>query len=162
MSKRKAEPEGEDDWPEMVIVDEKDRVWDEKLGYHRCPLGLVQTPRRIVECRERSRDGELKLYVQRLEREGICDVAVVSEDEHEVWIQAVTCGYDHLRARYPRIVIGAHKWYELPPLNGRSLIDAETGEEVRVHRFDDATRAHRSDSPAERDSGWDPDLDIPF
>ena len=162
MSNRKTAFETDDDWPEMVIVDEEDLVWDDKLGYHRCPLGLIQTPRAIVFCREVSRDGGLKLYVQQLEREGMCDVAVVYQDEDEVCLRAVTCGYDHLRAKYPRIITTAYKWYELPPLNGRLLIDAETNTEVSVERVEDAPRANRHGSRSETDAAGDPDLDIPF
>jgi hypothetical protein len=162
MSKRKA-PEPEDDWPEMLIVDEEDLVWDEKLGYHRCPLGLIQTSRPIVGCTECTEDGTgLKLYVQQLEREGICDVVVVEEDEHEVCLRAVTCAHDRLRAKYPRLIIMHHRWYELPPLNGRSLIDAETGTEVWVERFGDRPRADLYGPSSELDSAADTDLDIPF
>ena len=162
MPKRKAPLDIDDDWPEKVIVDEKDLVWDDDLGYHRCPLGLIQTPRPILFCREWTPEGGLKLYVRQLEREDICDVAVVYEDDHEVCLRAVTCGYDHLRAKYPRIVTGAHKWYKLPPLNGRALIDAETDEEVCVERFADATRVDPGESNTERGAAGDPYLDIPF
>ncbi|HWD68804.1 MAG TPA: hypothetical protein VG293_01345 [Solirubrobacteraceae bacterium] len=133
MSTRKARPEPEDDWPETVIVSEEDLVWDEKLGYHRCPLGLIQTPRPTVGCREWTEDGTgLKLYVQQLEREGICDVVVVEEDEHE------------------------------RPLNGRCLDDAETGNQVGVERFEDAVRVDVHGASTDGDAATDPDLDIPF
>ena len=155
--------------PPTVIVDEEDLVWDDQLGYHRCPLGLIQSSRPIVACRECISDGTgLKLYVQQLERESICDVVVVEEDEREVCLRAVTCAYDHLRAKYPRLIIMHYRWYELPPLNGRRLIDAETGEEVWVHRWEDGVRGDVPGSPAGSDSatGADPDrdddLDIPF
>jgi hypothetical protein len=55
-----------------------------------------------------------------------------------------------------------HRWYELPRLNGRAVIDAETGREVWVGRFEDAERASLSGSPAVPDTASDPDLDIPF
>ena len=162
MPNRKASLDAEDYRPEKVIVDEKDLVWDDELGYHRCPLGLIQTPREIVECRERSREGDLKLYLRQLEREGICDVVVVHEDEEEVWVRAVTCCYDHIRAKHPGIVIEFQKWYGVPPLNGRALIDAETGLEVFVHRIDDAIGASEQGSCPEREASGDLDLDIPF
>jgi hypothetical protein len=53
-----------------------------------------------------------------------------------------------------------HRWYELPLLYGRALIDAETGREVWVGRFEDPDR---SSEPASRPGPHsDPDLDIPF
>lgn len=170
MSEDEAAPEPDDDWPAMVIVDEKDLVWDEELGYHRCPLGLIQTPRPIVGCRECTSDGTgLKLYIEQLEGEGICDVAVVYEDEQEVCLQAVTCAYDHQRAKYPRLIVMRYTRYGLPPLDGRSLIDAETNEEVWVHRWGDTERASELGAaalgaarPAAAESDDDPDLDIPF
>ena len=162
MSNRKTEIETDDDWPEMVIVDEEDRVWDDKLGHHRCPLGLIQTPRPIVFAREWDMEGGLKLYVQQLEREGMCDVAVVYEDEQEVCLRAVTCTYDHLRAKYPRIITNAHKWYGLPPLNGRMLIDDETNTAVSVERMEDAQRGDGPELNTEPGTAGDPDLDIPF
>jgi hypothetical protein len=162
MSAKRTGADDDDRFP-MVIVEEEDLVWDEKLGYHRCPLDLIQTPRPIVGCYELSKDdGGLKLYVQQLEREGICDVVVVDEDEHEVCIRAITCARDRQRARHPRIIIMHHRWYELPRLNGRAVIDAETGKEVWVGRFEDAPRADVPGSPAEPGTESDPDLDIPF
>src|ERR1700722_1658007 len=141
MSNNRTAADTEVDWPEMVVVDDEDRVWDDELGHHRCPLGLIQTPREIVGCIEWDREGGLKLFVRQLEREGICDVVVADEDEQEVSLRAITCGYDHQRARYPRNVTVSHKWYELPPLNGRRLYDAETDREVWVDRIEDAIRA---------------------
>jgi hypothetical protein len=103
MSTKRAVADDDDDRFPMVLVEEEDLVWDDNLGYHRCPLDLIQTPREIVQCYELSRDeGGLKLYLQQLEREGICDVVVVDEDEHEVCIRAITCARDRERARHPQ------------------------------------------------------------
>jgi hypothetical protein len=150
----------EDDWPEMVIVDDEDRVWDDELGHYRCPLGLIQAPRPILRCIEWNHGG-FKLYVQQLEREGICDVAVSFEDEQELAIRAITCAYDHQRARHPRLIVMHHKWYDLPPLNGRRLYDAETDKELVVEHCKPAFPTQPGSLTA---SGVDTvlDLDIPF
>lgn len=151
----------DDDWPETVILLDEDRVWDEQLGHHRCPLGLIQAPRAILSCIEWN-CGALKLYIQQLEREGICDVVVVYEDGQEVVVRAITCAYEHQRARHPRLIIMHHKWYDLPPLNGRRLYDAETDKEVLVERCEAPLRASQRVSRPESSVGTDPDLDIPF
>jgi hypothetical protein len=143
-------------------TDDKDRVWDDELGYHRCPLGHIQTPREIVSCRETVEGGGLELYVQQLEREEICDVVVVDEDEQEVCIRAVTCAFDHDRADYPDIVIVPHRWYKLPPLKGRDLFDVESDDYVWVEGWDGALRGGELAFGPESEVGPNPDLDIPF
>jgi hypothetical protein len=158
MDKDQKRIETEDDWPETVTVNDEDRVWDEKLGHHRCPLGLIQATRPILDCWEWDSKGGLKLYVQQLEREGICDVAVVHEDDEAVTLRVVVCSYEHLRAKYPNLITEAHKWYGLKPLNGRRLFDAETGGEIWVHRIADAAPATGFDANQHTVD----DLDIPF
>jgi hypothetical protein len=64
--------------------------------------------------------------------------------------------------KYRRIVSEAQKWHGLPPLNGRALIDAETNEEIWVHRIDDPPHADLPGSSLRPDAASDPDLDIPF
>jgi hypothetical protein len=51
---------------------------------------------------------------------------------------------------------------QLPKLIGRALIDAETGKEIWVGRFEDAIAADADESRTELDATADPDLDIPF
>ncbi len=88
---------------------------------------------------------------------------VVGQDDDEVCIRAITCGYDHLRAKYPRIITEALEVvFSLPPLEGRALVDSETGEEVWVERFEDAIHAGEPGADDRPDDDAHPDLDIPF
>lgn len=157
---RTGKTEPDDDWPKMVIVGDEDRVWDDELGHYRCPLGLIQASRSILRCFEWNHGG-LKLYIQQLEREGLCDVAVTYEDEQEIAVRAVTCAYEHQRARHPRLIVMHHKWYDLPPLNGRRLYDAETDNEILVEQCVDALSLEAR-AATDNDALTDRDLDIPF
>jgi len=141
---------------EPRLFAQEDFIWDEELGWHRCPLGYVQTVRPIISCLEKTcmpaeEIYELRLYVHQRCGEGCCDVVVVEDNEYELWLRVVMCCPKATVRGTNRHEIGFAKRYIDSPLGDRRVYDADTQHEVPVKRL----RCTPEPGPVEPD-------DIPF
>jgi hypothetical protein len=111
-------------------VDEKPAGWLEKWAPD-CPIGNPQRVRTCVGYRERE-PGRLQLRVPLAGTEGLCEV-IVEEHEEKILVRVLVCHEeDEEREPGPEYVDCPVHVYLDEPLNGRVVIDEETGEALAL------------------------------